>query len=146
MKGFRKRIIGKAVEKAKEHKEDFSKFVAVGIMATILTMILLWLFTDQLGLYYIYSAIIGTQIGIIWNFVWHDRWTWGKRLKEKPLMDRFLNFEGIYIISQVANIILLYIFTEVFSVPYLISMLIAIGITFLYNYFMNRNITFRAAK
>lgn len=138
---FRRRVL----EKAREHKADFPKFLLVGASATILTIALLWAFSEKLGIYYIISAMLATQIGIFWNFFWHDNWTWGKRKKEKSFLKRLLNFEAIYITSQTANIALLYVFTEYFRLYYILSMAIAIGITFLYNYFMNRNITFRGA-
>ncbi|MEK6954517.1 MAG: GtrA family protein [Candidatus Micrarchaeota archaeon] len=139
-------IRAKALTKIKEHGEDFSKFLLVGLSATILTISLLWVFTDILKVHYLISAALATQISIIWNFVLHDNWTFAKRDKAKPVLSRFLNFEAIYITSQVANIAILLLLTEYAKMFYLLSMAIAIGMTFMYNYVMNSKITFKSAQ
>ncbi len=136
-------IVAELKLKMAPHKESLPKFILVGVSATFLTLALLFVFTEVAGIYYVLAGALSSQIAIIWNFIWHDNWTWGNRKKEKPLLKRFVAFEGIYITSIVANTLLLYIFTDLLNIFYIFSMLGAIGITFMYNYVMHSRITFK---
>lgn len=139
----KKTIKLRIIEKAKKHREDFLKFLVVGLSATFVTLFLLWLFTERFGIYYLLSAILSTQISIFWNFFWQDKWTFANRDMGKSYLGRLANFEAIYITSQVANIFILFVLTEYLKIYHLFSMGIAIGITFMYNYFMNHKFTFK---
>ncbi|MBI5224910.1 GtrA family protein [Candidatus Micrarchaeota archaeon] len=125
------------------HKATFVKFIIIGISATILTVLFTYILTEYAKLYYLLAAIISTQSGIVWNFLWHDNWTWKNRKKSASVFKRFLSFEAIYVVSQAANVFLLFVFTEYFKIHYILSLLTAIGITFLYNYVMNHKFTFK---
>lgn len=55
----------------KSHRKrtsEFILFVLIGIVGLILTLGLLWLFTEKLHIYYLISKIIATIIVYIWNF------------------------------------------------------------------------------
>ncbi|MFH0971172.1 MAG: GtrA family protein [Candidatus Micrarchaeota archaeon] len=145
MKRVMRLIRKKIIPEAAEHKDTFPKFILIGISATLLTLGLLYYFTEWLHVHYLLSGALATQISIIWNFLWHDNWTWGKRKKERSLLSRFAAFEAIYVTSMVANVFLLYVFTDFFGVPYLLSMLVATGITFMFNFGMHEKITFKEA-
>ncbi len=140
--GLRDKIPTQIIERTMRHKETFAKFVLVGISATFLTLGLLYAFTEYIRIPYVASGALSSQIAIFWNFIWHDNWTWAKRRKEKGLVKRFIAFESIYITSLAANTALLYGFTECLKTPYLLSMLMAIGLTFTYNYAMHSRVTF----
>ncbi|HBG40839.1 MAG TPA: GtrA family protein [Porphyromonadaceae bacterium] len=43
-------------------------FTVIGIVGLLLTSLLMWLFTEQAGLFYLISKIITTAIVLIWNF------------------------------------------------------------------------------
>ena len=132
----------KLLQAVGKHSATFPKFVSVGISSTILTLALLYIFKEFFGIYYVLSGLLSGQISIIWAFMWHDNWTWRDRRKGRPLLARFAAFEGIYIFTNFANSLLLYAFTEYLLLPYLLSMLLAIGVTFLFNYFMHSRVTF----
>ncbi|MFH1750951.1 MAG: GtrA family protein [Candidatus Micrarchaeota archaeon] len=133
----------KFIRATSKHTTAFPRFVTVGISSTILTLGPLYIFKEYLGIYYVLSGLMSGQISIIWAFVWHDNWTWKDRRKGRPLLARLVAFEGIYIFTNFANSLLLYAFTEYLLLPYLHPMLLAIGITFLFNYFMHSKITFK---
>ncbi|MFH1257795.1 MAG: GtrA family protein [Candidatus Micrarchaeota archaeon] len=131
------------MERVKGHRKPFIKFLLVGVSATFLTLGLLYLFTEYFQIYYVISGLLASQLSIFWSFIWHDNWTWAKRRKQKGLVPRFMAFEGIYVSSIIANNALLYLFTEFLKTQYLLSMGMAIGITFTYNYVMHSRITFK---
>ncbi len=44
-------------------------FAFIGCIGLALTSVLMWLFTDKTGLYYLFSKIITTILVMIWNFL-----------------------------------------------------------------------------
>lgn len=48
---------------------EFNLFLAISTAGLIFTEILLWLFTDILGLYYLLSKVIAAIIVMFWNFI-----------------------------------------------------------------------------
>lgn len=55
----------------KSHRKrttEFILFVLIGIVGLILTLGLLWFFTEKLHIYYLVSKIIATIIVYFWNF------------------------------------------------------------------------------
>lgn len=47
---------------------EFSFFTLIGIFGLLLTEVLMWTFTDLMGLYYIVSKLLVTIIVYLWNF------------------------------------------------------------------------------
>lgn len=47
---------------------EFFLFVAIGVFGLALTLLLLWVFTEKLHIYYMYSKIIATVVVYFWNF------------------------------------------------------------------------------
>lgn len=48
---------------------EFNLFALIGIVGLVFTEILLYLFTDVLGMYYLVSKIFSTIIVLFWNFL-----------------------------------------------------------------------------
>lgn len=48
---------------------EFNLFLAISTAGLIFTEILLWLFTDIFGLYYLVSKIIAAILVMFWNFI-----------------------------------------------------------------------------
>ncbi len=47
---------------------EYGLFVFVGVVGLGLNELLLWMFTDALGLYYLLSKVIGASLVFFWNF------------------------------------------------------------------------------
>lgn len=54
--------------KMKNRYAEFSIFAIIGIVGLGLNEILMYSFTDLLGIYYVYSKLITTVIVLFWNF------------------------------------------------------------------------------
>lgn len=54
--------------KLSSKKREFILFALIGVIGLILTDILLWLFTDVFGLFYVLSKAIATILVYFWNF------------------------------------------------------------------------------
>lgn len=48
---------------------EFNLFLLISAIGLVFTEILLWLFTDVFGLYYLISKVISAIIVMFWNFI-----------------------------------------------------------------------------
>ena len=63
--------------------KQFSKFAVVGVINTLINLVVLFVFTEYLGLYYIYSAIIAFLFAVTNSFILNTLWTFKKNIKHK---------------------------------------------------------------
>ena len=52
----------------RNRSSEFILFVLIGLVGLVLTLTLLWFFTERLHIYYLISKIIATVIVYFWNF------------------------------------------------------------------------------
>lgn len=48
---------------------EMSLFLLIGVIGIILNLASIWVFTEYLGLFYLFSKIIATVIVFLWNFL-----------------------------------------------------------------------------
>lgn len=127
------------------NSSTFFKYAIVGGSGALINMGVLYLLTDTIGLYYLFSAIIAIELSIISNFYWNDTWTFSKRQKSKPLKTRIVAYHLISFWGAALNVMILFILTTVVGVNYLISNAVAIVGVFALNYFLNSRVTWKKA-
>jgi len=115
------------------------KFLLVGLSGMGMNELVLWLFTELLGLHYVLSAALGAEVAIINNFCWNEVWTFRDRAV-KGRFERFRRFLK-FNLSRVAGILIalgvLTLLTEVFGIHYLVSNIFAILVGFVWNYLLS---------
>lgn len=119
--------------------EEMIKFGIVGASGVLVNMGLLYFLTEEVGLYYILSAVIAVETSIISNFALNEIWTFVEKGKEgiKNVFKRFFKFNGISIAGMGINVVILGVLTEFAGIYYLFSNLIAIAAVFGWNYLAN---------
>ena len=55
-------------DKSKNHIVEFNSFLVISVIGLGFTELLLFIFTDYLSLYYLYSKILSAVIVMFWNF------------------------------------------------------------------------------
>lgn len=120
-------------------------FALIGIFGAILNTGLLFSLTEFLGLFYLLSSAISVEICIITQFVLNNRFTFtdSKTLGTKQFLTRLAKSNSIRLATLFGHIGLLYVFTELFGIYYLMSNLITIMIVFGANYLLESKITWR---
>lgn len=53
-----------------------ARFNLVSLAGLGLNVLVLWLFTERMGVYYLLSNLIGIAAATMWNFLVNSRWTW----------------------------------------------------------------------
>lgn len=125
--------------------ETFFKFGFVGLSGIFVNTALLYFFTDMIGLFYLYSSVLAIEASILNNFLWNEVWTFsheGDHLLSS-LAARLLSFHLISFVGLVINVLILFVLTDMAGFYYLLSNLFGIFAAFLWNYWMNRNYTWK---
>lgn len=129
--------------------QRFLRFGLVGLSGVFVDMGVLYLLSDPttLGWGLTRSKIIASEIAIINNFLWNDRWTfgdissrqtgWQKRLK------RLLKFNLICLAGLVLNVLLLNGLFNLFGMNRYLANLIAIAAVTLWNFWLNLKLSWR---
>jgi dolichol-phosphate mannosyltransferase len=107
-----------------------SKFALVGIIGIVVNQVALYALTDGLGIYYLFSAILASQLSTLNNFVLTELWVFRGREQHSHVLFRYVVFNLLNIATLVIRVPVLFILTDLFAVHYLISNLVAIGLTF----------------
>ena len=116
-----------------------SRFALVGVLGIAVNAVALVIFTEWLGIHYALSAILASQISTLNNFILTEVWVFRDHSSHRHLLVRYLAFNALNIATLLIRIPVLVIFTEWFGVYYLVSNLIAIGMTFGIRYFVADN-------
>jgi dolichol-phosphate mannosyltransferase len=118
------------------------KFLLVGLSGVFVNTALLWFLTEQVGLFYVLSGIIATEIAIINNFLLNNFWTWRRRNKKHNFFRRLVSFNAVALVGLGISVSVLWFLTEL-GVYYLISNLVGILFATAWNYLANDKITFK---
>lgn len=120
---------------------EFFKFASVGFIGTIINLIILYFFTETLGVYYLFSAVISFIIAMTSNFILNKVWTFKEKIKLE-VSKKYVKFILVSVTALMVNLFFLYIFTEFFGIYYMISQIIAIGLALIINFLGNKIWTF----
>lgn len=103
----------------------FLKFAAAGATGLVVNQLALWVATQGLGLYYLISAVLATQLSTLWNFAIVE----GFVFKGAP-EGRLKRFGWFWLMNNAWLVVrtpLLYLMTDVTGVNYLWSNAIVLG-------------------
>jgi dolichol-phosphate mannosyltransferase len=127
----------------------FLKFSAVGGSGVFVNMGVL-AFLSSAGLDYLPSGIVAVETAIVTNFFMNEFWTFSDFSRKRPgwfsRSFRFLKFNLVCAGGAMLNLGMLWGLTEFAGMYYLISNLFGIAAATLWNYGMNANITWEAAR
>jgi len=123
----------------------FLRFCTVGLSGVFVNEGALTFFTEVGGLYYVYAAVVAVEIAIVSNFLLNEFWTFRERSRQRPglvnRLRRFVQFNVICALGAVLNVVVLWALTDVAGLYYLISNLVGIGVSTIWNYGLKSHIT-----
>jgi len=103
------------------------RFAVIGLSGLVVNEASLALLTERARLYYLASAIIATQLSILWNFVFTERWVYAHRSCRFDWKSRLGAFFLVCTTAQVLTIPILYLLVDSAGAPYLLANLFAIA-------------------
>jgi len=118
------------------------RYCFVGGFAFIVDYGLLYILTEYAGFHYLISATISFIAGLIVNYLLSTWWIFrNSKLKNKAA--EFTVFALIGVIGLLLNNLLLYVFTDLLHVHYMISKLIVAALVMIWNFFGRKLILFK---
>jgi putative flippase GtrA len=108
----------------------FGRFSLVGATGLVVNTLLLALFVDVAGIYYVAAAILATQGSTLWNFYLTERWVFKGRDHERSLTNRAVLYFAMNNLALALRVPLLFLLVTGFGVHYLLSSIITlVGLT-----------------
>lgn len=129
--------------------QRFLRFGLVGLSGVFIDMAVFYLLSDPTTLAWglTRSKILASEVAVVNNFLWNDRWTfgdissrqsgWRKRLK------RFLKFNLICLVGIFLNVLLLNLLFNQLGLNRYLANLIAIAVVTLWNFWLNLKLSWR---
>ncbi|MCK5624405.1 GtrA family protein [Candidatus Pacearchaeota archaeon] len=121
----------------KKSVKEFLKFVCVGFTGTILHLAVLYIFTEFFGIYYLVSSVFGFCFGVTNNFILNKIWTFKEKLNH-GVFKKYYKYFVLNVIILFINLFILYFLTEFLQMYYILSQIIAVGFSFLINFFISK--------
>ena len=123
---------------------QFFRYIFVGGTAFVVDFFFLYFFSDICGIYYLISGVLSFIISVLVNYIMSTKWVFNQENIENKLVE-FNLFIIISTIGLVFTEILLYVFTDIIGLYYLISKIIAAIIVLFWN-FIARRVMFYGMK
>ncbi len=121
----------------------FLKYATVGVTTFLFDLLLLYLFSDHLGMDYFLATPLAFAIAISVNYFISRRYVFTGTLRSVHTgYGIFLLIAGAGMAGVTALMVL---FVEVFRLPYLPARVLVAGIVGLWNYLMNLYVNFKVA-
>ena len=114
----------------------FTRFLAVGASGLVVNNLALIVFIELMGLHYLLSAVVATQVSTLWNFSLTEAWVFRQRRTQHSILSRLVSFLLINNLLLILRGPLLALMVDQLGVHYLISNLISLGAITLLRYFM----------
>ena len=106
----------------------FAGFALVGVSGIFVNTLALYLATEQLKIFYLYSAAIATVASTLWNFILTETLVYRSSAKSQGRLKRFAMFFVMNSVALAGRTPLIYLFTTYLGMYYVLSNLISLGV------------------
>lgn len=113
------------------------RYLFVGGLAFAVDYACLFILVEEADLYYLLSAAVSFCLGLIVNYLLSISWVFnrvGKRNRGKE----FLFFFLIGLVGLLVNEVIMFCFTDLLKVSYLLSKIISVVVVFFWNFFARK--------
>lgn len=135
------RLYVASTERPKTAREEFVRFMLVGIVTTIIDFGLLVLLTEIFSVYYLFSATLGFVFSQTWAYIASVYWVYA-RFTAGSHANGFPAFLAISATGLLLTVIFLWTMTEQLGVFYFYAKIIASAATSLMMFFVRRKLLF----
>ncbi len=121
---------------------QFLRYTIVGGVAFVVDFAFLYLFTNNLKIYYLVSAGISFILGLVVNYFLSKTWVFNRASLNNRLLE-FGVFALIGVVGLVINELFIWVFTDKIHIYYLLSKILATIFVFLWNFFARKFILYK---
>ena len=122
-------------------KIQFFRYVIVGGVSFIIDYGLLYFLTEFCHFHYLISATLSFIVGLVVNYLLSTKWIFRQSKLTSTALE-FIIYGVIGIVGLILNNILLYIFTDILHIHYMISKLITAALVMSWDFVGRRIILF----
>ena len=123
---------------------QFFRYLFVGGIAAVVNIGMLFLLTDIFHLHYLISNIIAFTLGLIVNYILSKKFVFQEKTKISKTGE-FLIYAIIGVIGLGLDTLLIWLFTEIFALYYMLSKIISTLLVLIWN-FGARKILYKIIK
>jgi putative flippase GtrA len=109
-------------------------------IATLVDIGLLYLFTEYLELWYLYSAALSYLTGMVINYTLNKNYNF--RNRSNRIASQFGIFAGVALIGLALNQIILYLFVSILGIWYIFAKVITVCIVLMWSFYGHKRFTF----
>ena len=128
----------------RENLRQFIIYFFVGGFSAFSDLVLLFIFVDIFHIFYLISAAISFTIVSSAAFFLHKNFTFKHRSKQNKL--RYILFIIVAISGLLWSLFFLFLFVSILKIYYLFAAIIVKFIVLIWNFLMNKFVTFRKLK
>ena len=118
------------------------RFIIAGGTAASSQILLLYVFTDILGVYYLYSSGLAFAVDLIISFILQKTWAFRDRGIETVHI-QFFKYVLVALSGLLLNTVLMYLWVSMLSIWYIVAQIITGVIIAVYNFLMYRKFIFK---
>lgn len=132
-----------------DHSHKFIKqfivFVGVGAVNTCVSLSIILILSQWVGLHYMLSNFLGYLAGLGIGFTLHSQVTFREKRKnsDKTLLEFLRSFAFIFSVAYMCQLLLLYILVDVIRINDALAQVVAVGMYTMINFLGNRFWTFK---
>ncbi len=133
---------------ARKEWENGVKFSIVGLSGIFVNQGILIYLKEFAGFSIPAASVVAIEISILTNFFLNDFWTFkgDRRHALSGRWQRLLSYQGVSIGGALINFLILNALALFLGIDYRIANIIGILVAFIWNYLVNRNVTWKKAK
>ena len=125
-------------------KHTLFKYSMVGMSGTVIDLLFLYILVDMLSIDVMYAVMISFVLAVTNNFIFNKIWTFKDSVNDDLYHIKYLKFMIISIIGLLFTTILMFILNKIFMLWYMLAKVIISIVVLLWNYYANKNWTFKA--
>ena len=114
------------------------KFGVVGVLATVLDFLFLYLFTDVFGIYYLLSAAVSFVLSTLFNYVASMRFVFSSKFNKDEKSKEVLLFVILSVIGLLLNQFLMWLFVEKITLYYMLAKIVATFFVMAWNFIFRK--------
>jgi putative flippase GtrA len=128
-------------EKTDHRLIQLFRYGTVTVISSVIDFGILYFLTETFGIHYLVSAVIAYTIGLIVNYALSIIWVFHKKKLKSRVME-FVIFSLIGLLGMGLNELLLWVFTDILQLYFMVSRLISAVIGFGLKYLLRKWILF----
>ncbi len=117
----------------------FIRYIIVGGIGYLIELTILFLLTENLNMWYIYSNIISNFIALVFSYVINNYWTF--KIK-KFVIKKVLILLGVHICNVIVCSAILYFLASICDMFYLLSKIFTTLLSCVWNYFISKYVVY----